>query len=273
MRKTGLILGGVALAALAGVGVLASALFMSGPTRAQSTVTPSGQAQPTPSQPAQRTPPPVTRDTTTRESPVYVDELDSPDLAAPPVLPDPAPVRPVKPRSSPGTDAEPAQGPASTPAPSTSPTATDGPPAASAPEVRLKPLDDKALTEGSPALLGPKRRLRHGSAVLQAVDKITAETMRFEARVGRPIRYRGLVLTVRACETTTEDERVEDVAAYLEVKAEPKARATNTPPGRQVFRGWMYARSPAVNAFSHPLYDVWVIDCRAPNPSVAGASR
>ncbi|MFN3230117.1 MAG: DUF2155 domain-containing protein [Asticcacaulis sp.] len=269
MRKTGLILGGMALTLAAGAGVFASALLVSGPSLAQST--PSGQSQPSPAQPAQR-PSPPSRDTAPRESPVYVDELDSPDLAAPPVLPDPAPVRPVKPR--PGPEAEPARASSAPAAPTpTTPEAAPSPSVASPPEVRLKPLDDKSLTEGSPTLLGPKRRLRHGSAVLQAVDKITAETMRFEARVGRPIRYRGLVLTVRACETTTEDERVEDVAAYLEVKAEPKARASNTPPGRQVFRGWMYARSPAVNAFSHPLYDVWVIDCRAPNPSVAGASR
>jgi hypothetical protein len=29
-----------------------------------------------------------------------------------------------------------------------------------------------------------------------------------------------------------------------------------------VFTGWMFASSPSVSAMEHPVYDVWVIDCR-----------
>ena len=32
--------------------------------------------------------------------------------------------------------------------------------------------------------------------------------------------------------------------------------------GENIFRGWMFASSPALNALEHPVYDVWVIDCR-----------
>lgn len=37
----------------------------------------------------------------------------------------------------------------------------------------------------------------------------------------------------------------------------------NTPvdPDR-IFTGWMFASSPALNALEHPVYDVWVIDCK-----------
>ncbi|MEO1135547.1 MAG: DUF2155 domain-containing protein [Pseudomonadota bacterium] len=31
--------------------------------------------------------------------------------------------------------------------------------------------------------------------------------------------------------------------------------------GVNIFRGWMFASSPALNALEHPVYDVWVIDC------------
>lgn len=31
--------------------------------------------------------------------------------------------------------------------------------------------------------------------------------------------------------------------------------------GINIFRGWMFASSPALNALEHPVYDVWVIDC------------
>jgi hypothetical protein len=36
----------------------------------------------------------------------------------------------------------------------------------------------------------------------------------------------------------------------------PKAEGVN------IFRGWMFASSPALNALEHPVYDVWVIDCK-----------
>ena len=30
----------------------------------------------------------------------------------------------------------------------------------------------------------------------------------------------------------------------------------------RVFSGWMFASSPAASSMEHPVYDVWVIDCR-----------
>lgn len=30
----------------------------------------------------------------------------------------------------------------------------------------------------------------------------------------------------------------------------------------RIFSGWMFASSPALNAMEHPVYDVWVIDCK-----------
>ena len=109
----------------------------------------------------------------------------------------------------------------------------------------------------------PGRRTRRPVAVIQALDKITAETMRFEVRVGGPpVRYKGLVFTVRACEVSAPDELTRDAVAYLEVRAQPRGLNQQTP-SRQVFRGWMYASAPAVTPLEHPIYDAWVVDCRA----------
>ena len=33
-----------------------------------------------------------------------------------------------------------------------------------------------------------------------------------------------------------------------------------------LFSGWMYASSPGLNALEHPVYDIWVIRCTAPDP-------
>lgn len=114
----------------------------------------------------------------------------------------------------------------------------------------------------------PLKRPRANTAILQALDKVTAETMRFEAPVGRPVRYKGLIFTVRACETAAPDEMAPEAVAYVIIDSTPKPRPGRSAlPGRQLFRGWMYASSPSVNPFEHPAYDAWLIACRTAAPS------
>ena len=109
----------------------------------------------------------------------------------------------------------------------------------------------------------PVRRQRRKVAVIQAIDKVTAETMRFEVQVGgRPVRFaRNLIFNVSACEVSTPDELTEDAIAYVDVSVQP--RGTTQPlPTRQVFKGWMFASSPAVSGLQHPNYDAWVVGCK-----------
>jgi hypothetical protein len=120
----------------------------------------------------------------------------------------------------------------------------------------------------------PVKRPRYSVAIIQALDKVTTETMRFEAPVGQPIRYKTLVFTVRACETTTPDEDAPDQVAYLTVDTQPKALPGRVaPPGRQIYKGWMYANSPGLNPLQHPVYDAWLIACKTSVPAAPAASR
>ena len=117
-----------------------------------------------------------------------------------------------------------------------------------------------------------QKRSRYDVAILQALDKVTAETVRFEAAVGHPVRYKTLVFTVKACEQSADDEPQEDSIAYLTIDSQPRAvQGKPSPPARQVFKGWMYASSPGLNPLQHPVYDAWVITCRAAAPVSAGA--
>ncbi len=110
----------------------------------------------------------------------------------------------------------------------------------------------------------PGRRQRRRVAIVEAVDKITAERMRFEVEVGgRPVRFqRTLIFTARACEVSASDEQVEDAIAYLDISLQPRGVIQVSEP-RQIFRGWMFASSPAVSGLQHPVYDAWVVGCRA----------
>lgn len=114
----------------------------------------------------------------------------------------------------------------------------------------------------------PMKRPRYAVAVLQAMDKVTAETMRFEAPINQPIRYKSLVFIVRACETTAPDEPVSDAIAHVEIDSAPVAQqGAAAPPARQLFRGWMFANAPGLHLFENPAYDAWLIACKTAAPS------
>lgn len=110
----------------------------------------------------------------------------------------------------------------------------------------------------------PERRQRRRVAVIQAIDKITAQSMRFEVEVGgRPVRFdQALIFTARACEISGAGEQVDDSVAYVEVTLQPRPGIQAAQP-RQIFRGWMFGSAPSVSGLQHPLYDAWVVGCKA----------
>ncbi|PHY21456.1 DUF2155 domain-containing protein [Caulobacter sp. BP25] len=148
-----------------------------------------------------------------------------------------------------------------------------GGPATATPNAQLAPTPTVATPEKPPAPAAPvkppepAKRQRYAIAIMQALDKVTTETMRFEVPVGQPIRYKTLVFTVRACETAASDEVAPETTAYVIVDTQPKAQAGRpAPAGRQIYKGWMYASSPGLNPLQHPVYDAWLIACKQSIP-------
>ncbi len=128
--------------------------------------------------------------------------------------------------------------------------ASDAPPASSAPP---KPVE-------------PAKPVRRAAAIIQALDKVTAETLRFEAPVNQPVRYKDLVFIVHVCEDGAEGQR--GAAAHMEIDSQPRpAPGRAAAPSRQVFKGWMFANAPGLHPFEHPVYDAWLIACKAASPS------
>ena len=97
-------------------------------------------------------------------------------------------------------------------------------------------------------------------AVLQGLDKTTARISRFDAPVGKSVRFGTLVITVRACIKHPPEEEPES-AAFLQID-EVRQGERNSVVSQQVFSGWMFASSPALSALENPIYDVGVLDCR-----------
>lgn len=178
-------------------------------------------------------------------------------------------------RQTPSRAAAPApveSAPAGTPAPA-APVAVSTPPVAILPRVEEKVapavvpepvVEVSEVTSSTDDPLVPARRQRRPVAVIQAIDKVTAETMRFEVEVGgQPVRFNNtLIFKVRACEMSAPDELTDDAIAYVDVSLQPRGTLPGTEP-RQLFRGWMFASSPAVNGLQHPVFDAWVVACKA----------
>ena len=104
-----------------------------------------------------------------------------------------------------------------------------------------------------PAAPGSDAWLPRGAAELAALDKVRAQATTLQARVGQPVRYGSLTITVRGCVVRPPDQ-APDSAAFVEV--------ADSHPGGPGFRGWMIAGAPALGMMEHPLYDLRVVACR-----------
>ncbi|WP_430418917.1 DUF2155 domain-containing protein [Phenylobacterium sp.] len=179
-----------------------------------------------------------------------------------------APTAPLAPEAAPAP-----AGPAAEEAP---PATVAAPAPAAAAPVEAKDVAPAVAPKEQVAekpVAAPIRRNRYDIAVIQALDKVTAETLRFEARVNTPVRWKGLVFTVRACERSAPDEPIEDSIVYLTIDAQPRPQPGRpTPAPKQAFKGWMFAASPGLNPVQHATYDAWAISCRASAPVVAAAA-
>ena len=109
-------------------------------------------------------------------------------------------------------------------------------------------------------------------ARLRWLDKVTAQTEIVDLPIGDTAHYGDLSIRVRACRQQDPLEGAEN-AAFLQIWEKDQ---TGEP--QWVYSGWMFATSPGLAAMDHPIYDVWVLECRdhagddAPKPSAAVAT-
>ncbi|MBX4336234.1 DUF2155 domain-containing protein [Bartonella raoultii] len=105
-------------------------------------------------------------------------------------------------------------------------------------------------------------RISNGIAVFAGLDKITGRTTRFEVSLGKIYQYGALQVTPRACYTSSKNEpaRTTGFVEVNEITLDKKVR--------RIFTGWMFADSPGLNAVEHPIYDVWLKDCKQSSQNI-----
>ncbi len=107
-----------------------------------------------------------------------------------------------------------------------------------------------------PAGQASAARISNSVAVFAGIDKITGRITTFDVYVNETVQYGALQVTPKVCYSRDETE-AQKIDSFVEVDEITLDRKI-----RRVFSGWMFADSPGLNAVEHPIYDVWLTDCK-----------
>ncbi|MCH7807267.1 MAG: DUF2155 domain-containing protein [Proteobacteria bacterium] len=105
------------------------------------------------------------------------------------------------------------------------------------------------------------------TAVVGALDKITARITELQLPLGRRVKFGTLWIAARFCYSRPPEETPETYI-FLEID-DVLADGAEV----RVFTGWMLASSPALNALEHAVYDVWAISCKTSSAGAASGSE
>jgi hypothetical protein len=196
------------------------------------------------------------------------EEPDDPDDAdAPPARPLPAPMN-LPPQNRPGARGieqqalpPPPGAQQATRPPSQQPAAPLTEPAPGAPQQQAAPSEPP---KSEVVVAPPPQRIANPTAVFSGLDKITGRITSFDVAINETVQFGALQVTPRVCYSRppTETPQTDSFVEVDEVTLQGKIQ--------RIFTGWMFAASPGLHAVEHPIYDVWVTDCKGGKlPAVA----
>ena len=110
-----------------------------------------------------------------------------------------------------------------------------------------------AFAQAPPAAPTGEVWLPRPGVELTGLDKITARSSPVAGKIGQPMKFGTLSVTVRSCIVRGPDQPA-DQAAFLDV--------TDSRDPSFGFHGWMLLSSPGVSVVEHPVYDLRLAGCR-----------
>jgi hypothetical protein len=129
---------------------------------------------------------------------------------------------------------------------------------------KAKASSDALVTPAEKALGTP---MAERVAIIGLLNKRNGETRDLELKPGQDIRLGKAVVRMRACERTAPWETYPDEGAFVQLIVNERPPGTNQKARwRQVFSGWIFKNNPAANVVQHPIFDVWVKECRMSFP-------
>jgi len=93
-------------------------------------------------------------------------------------------------------------------------------------------------------------------AVFSGLDKITGRIITFEVGLDETVQFGALQITPRVCYSrpATESPNTTSFVEVDEVTLDNKIS--------RIFSGWMFASSPGLHGVEHPVFDVWLLECK-----------
>lgn len=91
--------------------------------------------------------------------------------------------------------------------------------------------------------------------ILQALNKITAKTYKYEVKIGDEIIFERLIIEPLFCWKSSPDA-VPENKVLIKI-TENKLDKTQD----EIFYGWMFSSSPSISSLEHPMYDITIVDC------------
>jgi hypothetical protein len=111
----------------------------------------------------------------------------------------------------------------------------------------------------------PIHRISNPTAVFSGLDKITGRIISFEVAMDETVQFGALQVTPHACYTRAATE-IQNTTSFVDVD-----EITLQGDIKRIFTGWMFATSPGLHGVEHPIYDVWVTDCKTTPPAMAAS--
>jgi hypothetical protein len=112
----------------------------------------------------------------------------------------------------------------------------------------------------------PAQKIVNKKASFSGLDKITGRIINFDEDIGETVQFGALRVKTDACYTRPATEAA-NTDAFVEVD-----EITLQGEVKRIFSGWMYAASPGLHGVEHPIYDIWLTDCKVPDTTVVSAA-
>lgn len=111
----------------------------------------------------------------------------------------------------------------------------------------------------------PATKITNKKASFSGLDKITGRIINFDEDIGETVQFGALRVKTDACYTRPSTEAA-NTDAFVEVD-----EITLQGEVKRIFSGWMYAASPGLHGVEHPIYDIWLTDCKVPDQTIVSA--
>ena len=140
------------------------------------------------------------------------------------------------------------------------------PPGPDSPRNAPQPTNTAPQPSDAVVVEPPAQRITNPTSVFAGLDKITGRIISFDVAINETVQFGALQVTPRVCYSRPPTE-TPNTDAFVEVD-----EVTLQGEIKRIFTGWMFAASPGLHAVEHPIYDVWITDCKGGQaPTVADA--